>query len=61
MLPLQHYSEIRAAIEYNQAISKIPKAIGDAADSFLSFGDKAISALVVVMHQLTDSTIGLSR
>ncbi|PXL16261.1 tail protein (tape measure) [Klebsiella variicola] len=34
----------QAAIEYNQAISKIPKAIGDAADSFLSFGDKAISA-----------------
>ncbi|EPY4546243.1 tail protein (tape measure) [Klebsiella pneumoniae] len=33
----------QAAIEYNQAISKIPKAIGDAADSFLSFGDKAIS------------------
>ncbi|HHY1001441.1 TPA: tail protein (tape measure) [Klebsiella pneumoniae] len=34
----------QAAIEYNQAISKIPKAIGDAADSFLSFGDKAVSA-----------------
>ncbi|THO31948.1 phage tail tape measure protein, partial [Klebsiella pneumoniae] len=34
----------QAAIEYNHAISKIPKAIGDAADSFLSFGDKAISA-----------------
>ncbi|HHQ2450411.1 TPA: tail protein (tape measure) [Klebsiella pneumoniae] len=34
----------QAAIEYNQAISKIPKAIGDAADSFLSFGNKAISA-----------------
>ncbi len=34
----------QAAIEYNQAISKIPKAIGDAADSFLSIGDKAISA-----------------
>ncbi|EPP3533497.1 tail protein (tape measure) [Klebsiella variicola] len=34
----------QAAIEYNQAISKIPKAIGDAADSFLSFSDKAISA-----------------
>lgn len=34
----------QAAIEYNQAISKIPKAISDAADSFLSFGDKAISA-----------------
>lgn len=35
----------QALIEYNQAISKIPKAIGDAADSVLSFGDKAISAL----------------
>ncbi|MEQ4918962.1 tail protein (tape measure) [Klebsiella quasipneumoniae] len=34
----------QVAIEYNQAISKIPKAIGDAADSFLSFSDKAISA-----------------
>lgn len=34
----------QAAIEYNQALLKIPKAIGDAADSFLSFGDKAISA-----------------
>ena len=35
----------QALIEYNQAISKIPKAIGEAADSVLSFGDKAISAL----------------
>ncbi|MEA4271919.1 tail protein (tape measure) [Klebsiella pneumoniae] len=35
----------QALIEYNQAISKIPKAIGDAADSVLSFGDKVISAL----------------
>lgn len=35
----------QALIEYNQAILKIPKAIGDAADSFISFGDKALSAL----------------
>ena len=35
----------QALIEYNQAISKIPKAIGGAADSFLSVGDKAISEL----------------
>lgn len=35
----------QALVEYNQAILKIPKAIGDAADSFISFGDKALSAL----------------
>lgn len=35
----------QAAIEYNAAIAKLPKAISDAADSFVGFGDKAISAL----------------
>lgn len=35
----------QAAIEYNAAIAKLPKAISDAADSFIGFGDKAISAL----------------
>lgn len=34
----------QALLEYNQAIAKIPKAISDASDSFLSFGDKALSA-----------------
>lgn len=34
----------QAAIEYNAAIAKLPKAISDAADSFIGFGDKAISA-----------------
>lgn len=34
----------QATIEYNAAIAKLPKAISDAADSFISFGDKAKSA-----------------
>ncbi|MGS6177857.1 tail protein (tape measure) [Enterobacter sichuanensis] len=34
----------QALLEYNQAIAKIPKAISDASDSFISFGDKALSA-----------------
>lgn len=34
----------QALIEYNQAISQIPKAIDDASTSILSFSDKAISA-----------------
>ena len=34
----------QALIEYNSAVSKIPKAIGDAAASVISFGDKALSA-----------------
>ncbi len=34
----------QALLEYNQAIAKIPRAISDASDSFLSFGDKALSA-----------------
>lgn len=34
----------QATIEYNAAIAKLPKAIGDAADSFIGFGDKAKSA-----------------
>ncbi|MBM2952816.1 tail protein (tape measure) [Escherichia coli] len=35
----------QAMLEYNQAIAKIPKSISDATDSFISFGDKALSAL----------------
>lgn len=35
----------QALLEYNQAIAKIPKSISDATDSFISFGDKALSAL----------------
>ncbi|EHP6947168.1 tail protein (tape measure) [Escherichia coli] len=34
----------QAIIEYNSAVSKIPKAIGDAAASVIDFGDKALSA-----------------
>jgi len=34
----------QAIIEYNVAVSKIPKAIGDAAASVINFGDKALSA-----------------
>lgn len=34
----------QAVIEYNQAILKIPKAISDAADSFVTLGDKAMAA-----------------
>lgn len=34
----------QAIIEYNAAVSKIPKAIGDAAASVIDFGDKALSA-----------------
>ncbi|MEG1532156.1 MAG: tail protein (tape measure) [Citrobacter sp.] len=34
----------QALLEYNQAIAKIPKAISDASNSFISFGDKALSA-----------------
>lgn len=34
----------QAFIEYNSAVSKIPKAIGDAAASVIDFGDKALSA-----------------
>ncbi|RDA68357.1 tail protein (tape measure) [Hafnia paralvei] len=34
----------QALLEYNEAISKIPKAITDASNSLLSFGDKALSA-----------------
>nr|DAP68377.1 MAG TPA: tail length tape measure protein [Caudoviricetes sp.] len=35
----------QALIEYNQAISKIPKAISDASDSFVTLGDKALAAV----------------
>ncbi|MEL4016927.1 phage tail tape measure protein, partial [Dryocola clanedunensis] len=35
----------QALLEYNQAIAKIPKAIGEASSAFVSFGDKALSAL----------------
>ncbi len=34
----------QAILEYNQAIAKVPKAISDAADSFVTFGDRAIAA-----------------
>lgn len=34
----------QALLEYNEAINKIPKAISDASNSLLSFGDKALSA-----------------
>lgn len=34
----------QALLEYNQAIAKIPKAIADAADSFITLGDRAIAA-----------------
>lgn len=34
----------QALIEYNSAVSKIPKAMGDAAASVISFSDKALSA-----------------
>ena len=34
----------QALLEYNQAVAKIPKAISDASDSFISFKDKALSA-----------------
>ncbi|EKY7868280.1 phage tail length tape measure family protein [Enterobacter hormaechei] len=34
----------QAIIEYNVAVSKIPKTIGDAAASVINFGDKALSA-----------------
>lgn len=34
----------QALLEYNEAINKIPKAISDASNSFISFGDKALSA-----------------
>ena len=34
----------QAIVEYNVAVSKIPKAIGDAAASVINFGDKALSA-----------------
>ncbi len=34
----------QALLEYNQAIAKIPKAISDAADSFVTLGDRAIAA-----------------
>ncbi|EFB9974594.1 tail protein (tape measure) [Escherichia coli] len=34
----------QAIIEYNSAVAKIPKAIGDAAASVIDFGDKALSA-----------------
>lgn len=35
----------QALIEYNQAIAKIPKAISDAADSFITLGDRALAAI----------------
>ncbi len=35
----------QALLEYNQAIAKIPKAISDAADSFVTLGDKAMAAI----------------
>lgn len=35
----------QALLEYNQAIAKIPKAITDAADSFVTLGDRAIAAI----------------
>jgi methyl-accepting chemotaxis protein len=34
----------QALLEYNQAIAKIPKAISDAADSFVTLGDRAMAA-----------------
>ncbi|EAU0325372.1 tail protein (tape measure) [Salmonella enterica] len=34
----------QALLEYNQAIAKIPKAISDASDSFITLGDRAIAA-----------------
>ncbi|EAN3488464.1 tail protein (tape measure) [Salmonella enterica] len=35
----------QALLEYNQAIAKIPKAITEAADSFLTLGDRALAAI----------------
>ncbi|MEG1688796.1 MAG: tail protein (tape measure) [Hafnia sp.] len=35
----------QALLEYNQAIAKIPKAITDAADSFVTLGDRALAAI----------------
>ena len=35
----------QALLEYNQAIAKIPKAITDAADSFVTLGDRAVAAI----------------
>lgn len=35
----------QALLEYNQAVAKIPKAISDAADSFVTLGDRAIAAI----------------
>lgn len=34
----------QALLEYNQAIAKIPKAISDASDSFVTLGDRAMAA-----------------
>ena len=35
----------QALLEYNQAISKIPKAISDASDAFITLGDRALAAV----------------
>lgn len=35
----------QALLEYNQVISKIPKAISDASDAFITLGDRALAAV----------------
>ena len=35
----------QALIEYNNAIAKIPKAISDASDAFITLGDRAVAAI----------------
>jgi len=50
----------QALLEYNQAIAKIPGAIGDATSSFVSFGDKVAGAFMGGIPSVTNFSRAMS-